>query len=49
MLPLYMKDVPFGARLELVLQLILPFNLAKGFVISIITVLVYKKISKLIK
>lgn len=49
MLPLYMKDVPFSAQLKLTLGTILPFNLVKGAAISFITVLVYKKISKLIK
>lgn len=49
MLPLYLKDVPFSGKLELVLTTILPFNLIKGAAISVITVLVYKKISKLIK
>lgn len=49
MLPLYMKDVPFAAKLKLTLGTILPFNLVKGAAISVITVLVYKKISKLIK
>ncbi len=49
MLPLYLKDVPFSGKLDLVLTTILPFNLIKGVAISVITILVYKKISRLIK
>ncbi len=49
MLPLYMSDASFGVKSSLVLYTILPFNIAKGIVISFITLIVYKKISKLIK
>ncbi len=49
MLPLYMSEASFTARLDLVLKVILPFNIVKGLGISVITLLVYKKISKLIK
>lgn len=49
MLPLYMKDADFVTRLGLVLKIILPFNIARGLAISASTVIVYKKISKLIK
>ena len=49
MLPLYMKSAPFDVKLNLVLGTILPFNLVKGAAISVITIMVYKKISKLIK
>ncbi len=49
MLPLYMKDADFATKLNLVLKVILPFNIVKGLAISAITVPVYKKISRLIK
>ena len=49
MLPLYMPTAEFSFKMNLVLGTILPFNLVKGFALSLITVLVYKKISKLIK
>lgn len=49
MLPLYMASAPFQTKLNLVFYTILPFNIIKGIAISLITVLVYKKISKLIK
>lgn len=49
MLPLYMSEAPFYVKLNLTLGTILPFNLIKGVAISVITILVYKKISKLIK
>lgn len=49
MLPLYMKDVDFSQKLSICLKLILPFNAAKGIVLSGITMLIYKKISKFIK
>ncbi len=49
MLPLYMPAAPFDQKLQLVLYTILPFNLAKGVVISVITMLVYKKLSPILK
>ncbi len=49
MLPLYMKDAPFETRLSLAHSLIFPFNIAKGMVISIITMLVYKRVGRLIR
>ena len=49
MLPLYMASAPFGAKMNIVLYTILPFNLVKGAVVSIITLLIYKKISPLLK
>ena len=49
MLPLYMPTAEIGFKMKLVLGTILPFNIIKGMVLSVITVLVYKKISKLIK
>lgn len=49
MLPMYMPDAPKEVIYTLVMGTILPFNIAKGFVISLITVLLYKRISKIIK
>ena len=49
MLPLYMPDAPFGAKMAIVTGTILPFNLAKGIVQAIITMVIYKKISALLK
>lgn len=49
MLPLYMPDAPIALKMNLVLATILPFNLAKGAAISIITMLIYKKISPILK
>lgn len=48
MLPLYMASAPFEAKMNIVLYTILPFNLVKGAVVSLITLLVYKKISPLL-
>ena len=49
MLPLYMPDAELTVKLNLVLYTILPFNLVRGAVLSLITIPLYKKISKLIK
>lgn len=49
MLPLYMSGVPFINRFELVMSLIVPFNLARGTILSILTFLLYKRISRVIK
>jgi len=49
MLPLYMPDAPREVIYGLVMGTILPFNIAKGFVISLITFFLYKRISKIIK
>lgn len=49
MLPLYMPTAPFDAKLSLVLYTILPFNLARGLVLSLITFFIYKHISVIIK
>ena len=48
MLPLYMPTAPFDAKMNLVLFTILPFNLVRGLVLSVITFLIYKKISPLL-
>lgn len=49
MLPLYMPNAEFSQQLHLVLYTIFPFNIFKGIGISVITVLLYKRISKAIK
>lgn len=45
MLPLYMFNADFGVKLSLVLTTITPFNFARGLILSVITILIYKKIS----
>ena len=45
MLPLYMAIASFSAKLSLVLTTITPFNFVRGLILSIITILIYKKIS----
>ena len=49
MLPLYMPDAPFNAKLAIVTGTIIPFNFVKGIVQGIITMIIYKKISMLLK
>lgn len=49
MLPLYMGGAPFETRLNLDLFTIAPFNLVRGAVLSLITILIYKKISRFLK
>lgn len=49
MLPLYMPDADFSTRFALAMSTIAPFNLCRGIVLSVITMLIYKKISGLIK
>ena len=49
MLPLYLPAVSFQDKLNLTLSTIVPFNLARGAALSVITMLIYKKISKLLK
>lgn len=49
MLPLYMKDAAFADKLKLTLGTITPFNIVKGIVLSAVTMLIYKRISRLIK
>ncbi len=49
MLPLYMPTADFASKLHLVMYTIAPFNLVRGAVLSVITMLIYKKISGLIK
>lgn len=45
MLPLYMPTAPFDVKMNLVLLTILPFNAVKGVALSLLTLLLYKKIS----
>lgn len=49
MLPLFMPDAAPEFMMNLVVTTILPFNIVKGIVLSIITMLLYKKISRIIK
>ena len=49
MLPLYMKGADFAAKLRIVAFTITPFNICKGLVLSAVTLLIYKHISRLIK
>ncbi len=49
MLPLYMPNSAFSVRLNLVLSLITPFNLCKGTALSLITYVLYKRLSPLLK
>lgn len=48
MLPLYMPTAPLSVKMDLVLYTILPFNLAKGVLISVLTMLLYKKLSPIL-
>ncbi len=49
MLPLYMQGAPFAEKLRIVTTLILPFNLIRGIVLSLLVLLIYKRISMWIK
>lgn len=49
MLPMYMPAAPFGVKMNIALTTILPFNLVRGTVLSLITLLIYKKLSPIIK
>ena len=49
MLPLYMPQSDFAARLAIVKAPIIPFNICKGLGLSVITLVVYKRISKVIR
>ncbi len=49
MLPLYMPQASFDAKMNLVLATILPFNLVRGAALSVITMLIYKRISPILK
>ncbi len=49
MLPLYLPAVSFAEKLNLTLSVIVPFNICRGAALSVITMIIYKKISKLLK
>lgn len=49
MLPLYMGNLPFETRLNTDLFTIAPFNFVRGCVLSVITIFIYKKISRFLK
>ena len=49
MLPLYMPGSDFATRLSIVLKIITPFNLCKGIAISLLTFVLYKHLSPLLK
>ncbi len=49
MLPMYMPSAESDYVNKLVIGTIMPFNLIKGLIISAITLLLYKRISKVIK
>lgn len=49
MFPLYMPDAPASVMLSIILTAVTPFNIAKGVVLSTITLLIYKKLSPVIK
>lgn len=49
MLPLYMPQADFAERLTLAMYTIAPFNLVRGSALSVITILIYKRISGLLK
>jgi len=49
MLPLYMPGRELKAKLDILLYTIVPFNIAKGTILSAITFLTYKKISGILK
>ena len=49
MLPLYMKGADFATKLNIVAFTITPFNICKGIILSAITLIIYKRISRLIK
>ncbi len=49
MFPLYMPDAPMEVIASIILTTVTPFNIVKGIVLSIITLLIYKKISPVIK
>ena len=49
MLPLYMPSSPLEQKLMLVLGTIIPFNFVKGIVQGVVTMVIYKKLSPLLK
>ena len=49
MFPLYMADAPFSTMLNLALTVTVPFNLCRGIAASLITFVLYKHVSPLLK
>ena len=49
LVPFYIKNIAPAVNLKLVLATITPFNLVKGFVLSILAFFLYKKIKMLLK
>lgn len=49
MLPMYMPSSDMHTRMTLVLNIITPFNICKGVGISLITFLLYKRLSPILK
>lgn len=49
MFPLYMPDAPKNVIWTMILSTVTPFNIVKGIVLSVITLLIYKKLSPIIK
>ena len=49
MFPLYMPEASNDVVWEIILSTVTPFNIVKGIVLSVITLLVYKKLSPIIK
>lgn len=49
MLPLFMPGAEAALKFDLVLTVITPFNIIKGTVLALITLLIYKKLSPVIK
>lgn len=49
MFPLYMPDAPKNVIWAMIISTVTPFNIVKGIVLSVITLLIYKKLSPIIK
>lgn len=49
MFPLYMPGASANDMLSIILTVVTPFNIAKGAALSVITLLIYKKLSPVIK
>lgn len=49
MLPLYMPAVTHADRLKLTMAVIVPFNIARGICLSVLTMPIYKRISRFLK
>ena len=49
MLPLYMPAWSFAEKISFIMSVMVPFNLCRGAVLSVITMLIYKKISTFLK